>query len=204
MIGGYLKTPTPSVLYNDVKDYTGGAAIVAKHLKKAGAEVCFTTILGEDKLKNFVIKEMRNAKIKLNAIIDPTRNTTNKNTIIANNYNLLKIDKVDNHPISNNILKKIKSLISNTKADVVILSDFRHGIFNKSTIPILTSSIRGNVFKVADSQVATRWGNITDFTGFDLITPNEKEARFSLADQDASISDLTRQLNQKNKSTCIW
>lgn len=199
LIGGYLKTPTPSVLYNDVKDYTGGAAIVAKHLKKAGANVCFTTILGEDKLKNFVIHEMRKAKIKLNAIIDPTRNTTNKNTIIANNYNMLKIDKVDNHPISNNILNKIKSLISNIKADIVIFSDFRHGIFNKSTIPLLTSSIRGKVFKVADSQVATRWGNITDFRGFDLITPNEKEARFSLADQDASISDLTRQLNEKNK-----
>ena len=167
LIGGYLKTPTPSLLYNDVKDYTGGAAIVAKHLKKAGANVFFTTILGDDKLKNFVTQEMKKANIKLNAIIDKTRNTTNKNTIIANNYNMLKIDKVDNHPISNIILNRIKVLISKTKADIIIFSDFRHGIFNKSTIPILTSSIKGKVFKVADSQVATRWGNITDFT--DLI-----------------------------------
>ena len=71
---------------------------------------------------------------------------------------MLKIDKVDNHPISNNILKKIKSLISNTKANIVIFSDFRHGIFNKSTIPLLTSSIRGKVFKVADSQVSYKMG----------------------------------------------
>ena len=41
LIGGYLKTPTPSVLYNDVKDYTGGAAIVAKHLKKAGESMFY-------------------------------------------------------------------------------------------------------------------------------------------------------------------
>ena len=34
---------------------------------------------------------------------------------------------------------------------------------------------------VADSQVASRWGNILEFQGFDLITPNEREARFSLA-----------------------
>ncbi len=200
LIGGYLKTPTPSVLFNDVQDYTGGAAIVAKHLKKAGADVSFTTILGEDKLKNFVIDEMKKAKIKLNCIIDKTRPTTNKNTIIANNYNMLKIDKVDNHTISNTILNKIKTIISNTKTDIIIFSDFRHGIFNKSTIPILTSSIKKNVFKVADSQVATRWGNITDFKAFDLITPNEKEARFSLADQDASISNLTKQLYEKLRS----
>ena len=41
-----------------------------------------------------------------------------------------------------------------------------------------------NKFKVADSQVASRWGNITEFKNFDLITPNEREARFALADQD--------------------
>ena len=57
----------------------------------------------------------------------------------------------------------VKNVISSTKTDIIIFSDFRHGIFNKSTIPILTSSINKNVFKVADSQVATRWGNITDF-----------------------------------------
>ena len=45
-------------------------------------------------------------------------------------------------------------------------------------------------FKVADSQVASRWGNITDFKGFDLITPNEREARFALADQDSGVRPL--------------
>ena len=200
LIGGYLKTPTPSVLYQETKDYTGGAAIVAKHLKKAGAKVCFTTILGNDKLKDFVIDEMKKSKIKLNFIVDKTRPTTNKNTIMATGYNLLKIDKVDNQPISGNILNRIKDNISKEKADIVIFSDFRHGIFNKSSIPILTSSIKRGIFKVADSQVATRWGNITDFKNFDLITPNEKEARFSLADQDASISGLTQQLDKKINS----
>ena len=112
LIGGYLKTPTPSVLYQETKNYTGGASIVAKHLKEAGAEVNFTTILGNDEFKDFVISEMKKSKIKLNFILDKNRPTTNKNTIITNNYNLLKIDKVDNQPISTNILNKIKSIIS--------------------------------------------------------------------------------------------
>ena len=199
LIGGYLKTPTPSVLYQETKSYTGGAAIVAKHLKAAGAEVNFTTILGNDELKNFVISEMKKSKIKLNFILDKNRPTTNKNTIISNNYNLLKIDKVDNQPISTNILNKIKDIILKDNYDVFIFSDFRHGIFNKSSILTLSRSIKKKAFKVADSQVATRWGNIADFKNFDLITPNEKEARFSLADQDASISNLTLQLGQQVK-----
>ena len=199
LIGGHLKTPTPSVSYQEKTDYIGGAGIVAKHLKYAGANVHFTTILGNDPLKDFVLAEMDKSKIKINAIIDNTRPTTNKNTIISNGYKLLKIDKLDNHPISEKILNKIKNSIIKQKTDAVIFSDFRHGIFNKTSIPILIYSIKKDVFKVADSQVATRWGNITDFKNFDLLTPNEKEARFSLADQDSSISELTRRLIEKTK-----
>ena len=47
---------------------------------------------------------------------------------------------------------------------------------------------------MADSQVASRWGNITEFQGFDLITPNEREARFALADQDSGIRPLASAL----------
>ena len=49
-------------------------------------------------------------------------------------------------------------------------------------------------YRVADSQVASRWGNITEFSGFDLITPNEREARFALADQDSGIRPLASAL----------
>ena len=199
LIGGHTKTPTPSVSYQDKIDFLGGAGIVAKHLKEAGAKVTLTTVLGDDKLKDFVLKECKKNKITINGIIDKTRPTTNKNTIISNGYKLLKIDKVDNQQISEKILTKINYLIKKEACDIIIFSDFRHGIFNKTNIKILSNSIKKNVIKVADSQVASRWGNITDFKNFDLITPNEKEVRFSLADQDSSISELTRELEKLSK-----
>ena len=198
-IGGNTKTPTPSVLFQEKNDYIGGAGIVAKHLKSAGANVTFTTILGNDDLKDFVIDDLKKSNIQLNTIIDDTRPTTNKNTILSDIYKLLKVDKVDNQPISEKNLNKIKFFIRKIKCDAIIFSDFRHGIFNKTSVPELIKSIKKGVFKVADSQVATRWGNITDFKNFDLITPNEKEARFSLADQDSSISVLTRELVKLTK-----
>tara|TARA_E500000178_G_scaffold356658_1_gene436744 strand:+ start:8023 stop:9570 length:1548 start_codon:yes stop_codon:yes gene_type:complete len=199
LIGGLIKTPTPSVLYQEKDNYIGGAGIVANHLKSLGANVTLTTVVGNDKWKNFVIQEFKKSKVKLKVIVDSTRPTTNKNTIIANDYKLLKVDTLDNQPISEKILERIQSSVKNVECDAIIFSDFRHGIFNKSSIPLIIKSVKNNIFKVADSQVATRWGNITDFKNFDLITPNEKEARFSLADQDSSISNLTRQLALKTK-----
>ena len=90
----HLKKDPSGVLYQEKKNYIGGAGIVARHLESAGAKVSFTTVLGNDKLKEFVLRELKDSKIKLNAIIDKTRPTTNKNTIVANGYKLLKIDKI--------------------------------------------------------------------------------------------------------------
>ena len=194
MIGGQTKTPTLSVRYESKRDFVGGAGIVAKHLKAAGADVTLTTVLGDDPLRDFVIADLKEAGVEINAIIDPTRPTTNKNAIVCDGHRMLKLDTLDNRPISEKIQTEIQDLLRNTPTDCVVFSDFRHGVFNRSTIPGLIDAIPAEAFKVADSQVASRWGNICEFQDFDLITPNEREARFALGDQDSVIRPLALKL----------
>lgn len=197
VIGGQIKTPTLSVRLESQENYVGGAAIVAKHLKAAGADVVFTTVLGEDSLAEFVVNDLQAAGIKIQLIVDKNRPTTYKNAIVANNYRLIKVDTLDNSSISDAILEQLVEKITLTEANAVIFSDFRHGIFNKRTMSELVAAIPKKCFKVADSQVASRWGNITEFQGFDLITPNEREARFALGDQDSGIRPLASLLYDK-------
>ncbi len=199
MIGGQTKSPTMSVLYENRVDYVGGAGVVAKHLKAAGAEVVFTTIMGNDAFKDYALKDLEDAGVDCRAIIDQTRPTTNKNAIIVKEYRLLKIDTLDNSSISDPILNQIVKNIKEVPCDAIIFSDFRHGIFNKRTIPTLSAAIPDGIYKVADSQVASRWGNITEFQNFDLITPNEREARFSMADQDSGIRSLAANVYDATK-----
>lgn len=199
LIGGQTKTPTFSVLYQGVDEYIGGAAIVAQHLRAAGAEVTFSTVLGEDRLKDFVIEGLEASGIKVNATIDITRPTTNKNAFIAGGYRLLKVDTLDNRPISEDVIGTLVREIRHSTADAVVLSDFRHGIFNRLSIPAIAGALPTRAFKVADSQVASRWGNITEFEGFDLITPNEREARFALGDQDSTVGRLAALLQEASK-----
>jgi len=92
------------------------------------------------------------------------------------------------------VLKEFTEAISGTETDVVVFSDFRHGIFNPGTIPELVASLPRRALRVADSQMASRWGNILDFQGFDLITPNEREARFALGDQDSTVRPMALEL----------
>jgi rfaE bifunctional protein kinase chain/domain len=194
MIGGQSKTPTLSVLFERRTDFVGGAAIVAKHCRAAGAEVTFTTVLGNDAYKDVVSDELAAAGVKVNAIIDKSRPTVNKNAIVVGGYRLLKIDTLDNSSINDTILARMTAAVAEEPSDAVVYSDFRHGIFNRRTIPDLIRALPDRVYRVADSQVASRWGNITEFQGFDLITPNEREARFALADQDLGIRPLASNL----------
>jgi rfaE bifunctional protein kinase chain/domain len=199
LIGNNAKTPTFSTKYLSEKKYLGGAAIVACHLKAAGAKVTFCSVVGKDENSKFVRQEVKKNKINDYIFEDSSRPTTEKRYYISDNSRLLKVDKVENFPIDSHILEKIRRVIRKQKKGIVIFSDFRHGIFSKESISILKKEINKNVFKVGDSQVASRWGNILEFDNFDLITPNEKEVRFALGDQDTAIRPLASRLYKEAK-----
>jgi bifunctional ADP-heptose synthase (sugar kinase/adenylyltransferase) len=52
-------------------------------------------------------------------------------------------------------------------------------------------------------QIACPLSSITYFQGFDLITPNEKEARFSLGDQDSVVRPLALELFRKSHAKLL-
>lgn len=198
LIGGTAKTPTFSVKFERQVDFPGGAAVVAKHLRQAGADVVFSTVMGDDALRDLVLKDLTAAGIRCEPVIESTRPTTHKNAFITNGYRMLKVDKLDNRPISEKTLTRLKSSLASHPVDAVVFSDFRHGIFNRFTIPELVAALPAGVFRVADSQVANRWGNILEFQNFDLIAPNEREARFALGDQDSTVRPLAMALYKKS------
>ena len=142
----------------------------------------------------FARRDLEAAGVDVQAIVQKGRPTTNKNAIEASGYRLLKLDTLDNSPIAEDLIRQVRGQIADIPADMVVFSDFRHGLFHRDSIPVLTRAVPDGVLTVADSQVASRWGNILDFKGFDLITPNEKEARFALGEQDLVAGELGERL----------
>jgi len=200
ILGPTTKTPTFSVKYNSTDTFVGGAGVVAKHLKSMGADVTFTTVLGNDKLKKYVVGDLKEWGINVNAMVDESRPTTLKERFWAEGYKLLQVDTVDSSIVNDGIIRKMSESLAENEVDVVVFSDFRHGIFNKESVKIYSDSISAKSIKVADSQVSNRWGNILDFQNFDIIIPNEKEARFALADQDSGIRPLGTRLYDRANS----
>jgi len=190
VIGGFRKTPTPSVRVDSHQKFVGGAGIVAKHIAAAGARVNLISVLGDDDLGQFAMRDLTDAGVTCHIQVAPGRPTTHKNAVVADGYRLIRIDTVENKTIEDSLIAEMSQELSSTRSDCVLFSDFRHGIFNKATIPIFLGAVRPGTFTVADSQVASRWGNIMDFAGCDMLTPNEEEVRFALGDQDSVIRPL--------------
>ena len=190
VIGGYRKTPTPSVRVNTNERFVGGAGIVAKHMAATGAQVSLISMVGDDDLGQFAIADLSAAGVNCQVRILGDRPTTHKNAVLADGYRLLRIDTVENKSIDHELLSELAADLRASSATAVVFSDFRHGIFNKSTIPTFLDAAPDGAFTVADSQVASRWGNVLDFAGCDMITPNEEEVRFALGDQDSVIRPL--------------
>lgn len=203
ILGPTTKTPTFSVKFHSADQFVGGAGIVAKHLKSLGADVTFTTVLGNDELKAYVLEDLKKWEIKVNAIIDDSRPTTLKERFWAEGYKLLQVNTVDSSIVKNEIINEMSNYLIKDQMDIVIFSDFRHGIFNKESLKIFTNNVPEKSIRIADSQVSNRWGNILDFQNFDIIIPNEKEARFALADQDSGIRPLGTALYRKAKSAYL-
>jgi rfaE bifunctional protein kinase chain/domain len=194
LLGATAKSPTFSVKRDLTEHYPGGAAAVAKHLKATGASVVLSTVLGNDEFRPLVMDDLARAGVTCNAYIDHTRPTTHKERFITDGQKLLQVDRVDNRTISDRALDHLSTSLRDLDVDLVIFSDFRHGIFNRQTISHLKDAVPRRALKAADSQVSNRWGNILDFTDFDLLTPNEREARFALGDQDSVVRPLASEL----------
>lgn len=197
LLGATAKSPTLSVRYEHRDVFAGGAAAVAQHMRAAGATVALSTVLGEDEPKQFVERALGDAGVQLVPVIDKVRPTPYKERFFAEGYKLLQVDRVDNRTISEHAVRTLEHALASTPASVVVFSDFRHGIFNSQNVRRLRACIPPDALKVADSQVSSRWGNILDFTEFDLLTPNEREARFALGDQDSVVRPLALKLFQQ-------
>src|SRR5262249_52230704 len=153
MIGGMTKTPTPSVRFDNRVDFIGGAAIVAKHLRAAGAKVTFSTVLGDDALKDFVLEGLASAGVDVLPIIDHARPPTHKTASVGRDSRLHKVDPRDTRSIPDAQADEFAAPLKKVKGEAVVFSDFPHGIFTRRTIPGLPNAIPAGAFRVADSQV---------------------------------------------------
>lgn len=164
----------------------GGAGNVVNNLLALGANVGICSVIGDDESGEFISERLGQKGVrKEGLIIQKGRKTTKKSRVIAQQQQIVRVDKENKDNISKQsqelILLRVKIILE--FYDLILLSDYAKGVLT----PWLTASI----IELANSKkkmilVDPKGSDYTKYTGATLITPNKKEAQTAT---DIEITD---------------
>ena len=145
---------------------------------------------------------MDNIQLNHHFIEDISRPTTFKKRYMVENQKLFRVSKLNDEKLSYDIEHKIINKLDELapKSDGIIVSDFVYGLITKNIIKkILELSKKFKLKLFGDLQCSSQIGNITQFENYELLCPNEKEARLALQDKESGLEVLSQKLFSKTK-----
>jgi len=153
----------------------GGAANVANNLVALGCEVFLVGALGQDEKGDRLLELIGNRTIHTDGIFRFVhRPTTSKMRIIAHSQQILRIDKEDDRPITeeteNKFIKYINSALP--AMDGVICSDYNKGLLTEKIITTIMHRAKNSRKMVIVDPKGT---DFSRYKGAFAVTPNEKE-----------------------------
>lgn len=200
-MGLSAETPTIVARRKEVRYSLGGAALVCRNLLELGASVDFLTLVGTDD-EAAHIREFVSPRLHMLPMADPARPTTVKHRFWVDGYKLFQLDQRDDTPVSPEIGGQVLGEIEKAlpHADVVIISDYRHGLLSSELVKRLMPTLRESGRPVyVDSQVSQTASNHILYRGGCVMVLNLKEARcidpsFSPAHDPRAFATLNREL----------
>jgi len=196
-LGMSQEDPTIVVTPIDSSLFIGGAGIVAAHAAGLGSSVQLITVTGDDSLHNYCVDKLQSYGVGTHLIKDRSRPTTLKQRYRCHGKSLLRVSHLREAGISSELQKEMLEIFINAikGADLLVFSDFNYGCLPSEFIcEIIRIATEANILMVADSQSSSQIGDISRFTGMDLITPTEREARISMRDNESGLVVLAEKL----------
>ncbi len=203
-MGMSAEAPVIVVRELESRNYMGGAAIVAAHVRSLGAQCTFFSVVGNDEAGDYVSAELQSYGVNAVLIRDSKRPTTLKKRYVVENQKLFRVSRVEekrlDKAIEQSLLDELESLAKIGGIDGIIISDFVYGVVT----PEVLESIRRlaekyQIMLFGDLQCSSQVGAVTRFKNFDLICPNEREARIALQDKDSGLEVISNQIfNETN------
>ncbi len=196
-LGMSAEAPVVVVKEIETKNFIGGAAIVASHIKSLGANCNFISVVGDDENAKIVEDNLSRLNISHKLFKDYSRPTTLKKRYLVENQKLFRVSKLEEHSIDveleNQILNEIEKQAS--QADGIVIADFVYGVITKKVLEGINKiAIKNNLLVFGDVQCSSQVGSITRFKNFSLLCPNEREARIALHDKDSGIEKISREI----------
>ena len=169
------EAPVPVVRVTRERNLLGGAANVAANLVSVGVQTSMMAVCGTDLGGTHLIELLDRSQIDTDLILTSShRMTTIKTRIVADQQQIVRVDREELLMISD---KECKKLLSNLEAcwdsfDAIIISDYKKGL--------LSNQLLEGIRTLADERpkiitVDPKERKFGKYSGFSLCTPNRLE-----------------------------
>jgi len=140
-IGMSAEAPVLVVKELENREFLGGAAIVASHVRALGAQCHYISVVGEDSSSRMVAKVLEERGVSTDLLIDSSRPTTYKTRYMVENQKLFRVSRIKDHKISKNIEQEIINKLNKLAPDIdgIMVSDFVYGVITQSILDTISS-----------------------------------------------------------------
>ena len=193
------EAPVPIVDMESEQARLGGAANVAMNIRSLGGEPFLIGVTGSDNSgKNLRDMIAESGFITDGIVIDPSRPTTVKTRLIANNQHVVRIDRESRADISAEIQEKIFTVLKTyiSSLDGIIIEDYNKGVVVNQLIGRIIKFLR---IKKKIIAVDPKFHNFFDYKNVTVFKPNRKEAEEALGRKLATVKDIEKAGKQIRK-----
>lgn len=171
------EAPVPVLAVDEERYLLGGAGNVALNIAALGGVATMIGVSGRDRDGDTLGELLATSEVKTALVHDDRRRTTRKTRIIAQNQQIVRVDREDREPLGNPVVGALLEIIAHhgQQHDIIIVSDYGKGVVN----PIVMDALRA--IRLADGTrprilVDPKPQNYDLYRGVDILTPNAKEA----------------------------
>jgi len=172
------EAPVPVVDYVSESFKLGGGANAINNIAILGGKALAVGVIGTDEEGKTLKKLMYNSGIETKGIITIDRPTNIKTRIIANQQQVVRIDKEKIELLNSKYCQQIFNFVKTEidDADAVLISDYDKGVITKKLLKnIIPLAKKHNKPIIVDPKDI----HFLDYKGITIATPNLKEASYA-------------------------
>jgi len=194
-----MSAEAPVVVVRELarRNFIGGAAVVAAHIRALGARCDLVSVVGTDGTADLVQQELKAQDIGDGLSRDPSRPTTFKKRYVVENQKLFRVSRLEQHnldaAIEEQVIARLEALAPHAQG--IVVSDFVYGVVTPRVLAVVQELAQRHGLQLfGDLQCSSQVGSITRFQHFSLLCPNERELRLALQDKDSGLESLSQRL----------
>ncbi len=203
-IGKSSKEPMLAVKHLNTEKFAGGVLAVANHVASFCDRVSVLTSLGAKNSHESFVRKKLLKNVKPILITRPDAPTIVKRRFVEKYFftKMLTIYEMDEGPGPAAYVKKLHAALEREtkRYDVVIVTDFGHGLLDKKAIKIITKNSKFLAVNTQSNAGNVGYHTVSRYPRADYFCVAENEIRLETRDRTGDVKKMVREVAKKLKA----